>query len=149
MLYRSKIPLCIMHWKEELIVFVDVLIPAPECQNNDFECIRTCTHQSKQNNLSHTVYLDPLIIRASQEMTFLPIDSALYSLECSHMLRLVCKLKIKEKKDVGVSKNNGTPKSSILIGFSIIFTIHFGGKIPLFLVQHPCEFIKAGFNHRT
>ncbi len=27
----------------------------------------------------------------------------------------------------GVSKNNGTPKSSILIGFSIIFTIHFGG----------------------
>ncbi len=38
---------------------------------------------------------------------------------------------------VGVSKNKGTPKSSILIGFSIIFTIHFGGKIPLFLVQHP------------
>ena len=38
---------------------------------------------------------------------------------------------------MGVSKNNGTPKSSILIGFSIIFTIHFGGKIPLFLVQHP------------
>ena len=28
-----------------------------------------------------------------------------------------------------VSKNSGTPKSSILIGFSIIFTIHFG--IPL------------------
>ena len=28
-------------------------------------------------------------------------------------------------------------KSSIFIGFSIIFTIHFGGKIPLFLVQHP------------
>ena len=28
---------------------------------------------------------------------------------------------------------NGTPKSSILIGFSIIFTIHFGGKIPIFL----------------
>ena len=27
------------------------------------------------------------------------------------------------------------PKSSILIGFSIIFTIHFG--VPLFLVQHP------------
>ena len=27
---------------------------------------------------------------------------------------------------MGVSKNNGTPKSSILIGFSIIFTIHFG-----------------------
>ena len=31
-----------------------------------------------------------------------------------------------------VSKNRGTPKSSILIGFSIIFTIHFGGP-PLFL----------------
>ena len=31
----------------------------------------------------------------------------------------------------GVSKNNGIPKSSILIGFSIIFTIHFG--VPLFL----------------
>ena len=25
-----------------------------------------------------------------------------------------------------VSENSGTPKSSILIGFSIIFTIHFG-----------------------
>ena len=32
---------------------------------------------------------------------------------------------------MGVSKNNGTPKSSILIGFSTIFTIHFG--VPLFL----------------
>ena len=33
---------------------------------------------------------------------------------------------------LGVSKNNGkTPKSSILTGFSIIFTIHFG--VPLFL----------------
>jgi len=30
-----------------------------------------------------------------------------------------------------VSKNSGTPKSSILIWFSIIFTIHFG--VPLFL----------------
>ena len=28
---------------------------------------------------------------------------------------------------MGVSKNSGTPKSWILIGFSIIFTIHFGG----------------------
>ena len=33
---------------------------------------------------------------------------------------------------MGVSKNNGTPKSSILIGFSIIFTIHFGGFPPIF-----------------
>ena len=32
---------------------------------------------------------------------------------------------------MGVSKNNGTPQSSILIGFSIILTIHFG--VPLFL----------------
>ena len=39
--------------------------------------------------------------------------------------------------EMDVSKNRGTPKSSILIGFFIIFTIHFGGKIPLFLVQHP------------
>ena len=38
---------------------------------------------------------------------------------------------------MGVSKKRGTPKSSIFIGFFIIFTIHFGGKIPLFLVQHP------------
>ena len=37
----------------------------------------------------------------------------------------------KTKLDVDVSKNRGTPKSSILIGFSIIFTIHFA--IPLFL----------------
>ena len=33
--------------------------------------------------------------------------------------------------DLDVSENSGTPKSSILIGFSIIFTIHFG--VPLFL----------------
>ena len=32
---------------------------------------------------------------------------------------------------MGVSKNRGTPKSSILIGFSIFFSIHFG--VPLFL----------------
>ena len=34
-----------------------------------------------------------------------------------------------EPINMGVSKNRGTPKSSILIGFSIIFTIHFG--VPL------------------
>ena len=33
---------------------------------------------------------------------------------------------------MGVSKNNGTPKSSILIGFSIILSIHFGGFTPIF-----------------
>ena len=33
---------------------------------------------------------------------------------------------------MGVSKNRGTPKSSILIGFPIIFTIHFGGCSPYF-----------------
>ena len=33
--------------------------------------------------------------------------------------------------NMGVSKNRCTPKSSIFIGFSIIFTIHFG--VPLFL----------------
>ena len=33
--------------------------------------------------------------------------------------------------NLDVSENNGTPKSSILIGVSIIFTIHFG--VPLFL----------------
>ena len=36
-----------------------------------------------------------------------------------------------DKVSLGVSKNRSTPKSSILIGFSIIFTIHFG--VPLFL----------------
>ena len=37
-----------------------------------------------------------------------------------------------------VSENSGTPKSSILIGFSIIFTIHFG--VPLFLETGPIWF---------
>ena len=32
---------------------------------------------------------------------------------------------------MGVSKYRGTPKSSILVGFSIIFTIHLGGT-PIF-----------------
>ncbi len=35
--------------------------------------------------------------------------------------------KIPKCIQMDVSKNSGTPKSSILIGFSIIFTIHFGG----------------------
>ncbi len=33
---------------------------------------------------------------------------------------------------LGVSLNNGTPKSWIWIGFSIIFTIHFGDFPPIF-----------------
>ncbi len=37
---------------------------------------------------------------------------------------------------MGVSKNNGTPKSSILIGFSIIKFIHFGGFTPIFGNTH-------------
>ena len=43
---------------------------------------------------------------------------------------------------MGVSKNRGTPKSSILRGFSIIFTIHFGGSIHIDppLNIHPVEF---------
>ncbi len=45
--------------------------------------------------------------------------------------------------DMGVSKNRGTPKSSSLIGFSIIFTIHFGVFPPIFgltptYCDHPC-----------
>ncbi len=35
-------------------------------------------------------------------------------------------------------KNNGTPSSSVLIGFSIIFTIHFGSIFPLFR-KHPYQ----------
>ncbi len=41
--------------------------------------------------------------------------------------------------DLGVSKNNGTPKSSILIGFSIMFTIHLGGFHPS-TMKHPSMF---------
>ena len=37
---------------------------------------------------------------------------------------------------IGVSKNRATPKSSILIRFSIIFTIHFGGFPPIFGNTH-------------
>ena len=42
--------------------------------------------------------------------------------------------------ELGVSKNRGfyPPKSSVLIGFSIIFTIHFG--VPLFLETPNCFF---------
>ncbi len=37
-----------------------------------------------------------------------------------------CNHKYQHLHHMGVSKNDGTPKSVILIGFSIIFTIHFG-----------------------
>ena len=51
--------------------------------------------------------------------------------------------------DVDVSKNRGTPKSSILIGFFIIFTIHFGGP-PLFL-ETPMltSYFSIDFRHIT
>ena len=38
-------------------------------------------------------------------------------------------------------KNSGTPKSSILIRFSIIFTIHFG--VPLFLETPSWRFLRS------
>ena len=37
---------------------------------------------------------------------------------------------------MGVSKNRGTSKSSILISFPIVFTIHFGG-VPHIFCKHP------------
>ena len=40
--------------------------------------------------------------------------------------------------NMDVSENKGTPKSSTLIGFSIIFTIHFGGPTPIF-ATHPYQ----------
>ena len=50
-------------------------------------------------------------------------------------------------RNVGVSKNRGTPKSSILIGFSIIFTIHFG--VPLFLETPMYSSTATGFSVST
>ena len=47
-------------------------------------------------------------------------------------------------KHMGVSENRGTPKSSILIGFSIIFTIHFG--VPPFLETPTYLFKDLGSN---
>ena len=41
-----------------------------------------------------------------------------------------------------VSKNRGTPKSSNLIGFSLIFTIHFG--VPVFLETPISETVMLG-----
>ena len=41
--------------------------------------------------------------------------------------------------NLDVSENSGTPKSSILIGFSIIFIIHFGGT-PIFGNTHLMDF---------
>ena len=46
-----------------------------------------------------------------------------------------------------VSENSGTPKSSILIGFSIIFTIHFGGFPTYFwklFLETPICFLVSG-----
>ncbi len=40
---------------------------------------------------------------------------------------------------MGVSKNNGTPKSSILMGFSITNHPFLGTPVPLFLGWHPCN----------
>ena len=51
---------------------------------------------------------------------------------CELIFLLVCQVFMISKVHMGVSKNYGTPKSSMLIGFSIIKFIHFGGP-PLFL----------------
>ena len=48
---------------------------------------------------------------------------------------------VKWSEEMGVSKNNGTPKSSILIGFSIIFTIHFGAHP--YLWKHPDQNLRS------
>ncbi len=53
-----------------------------------------------------------------------------------------------EEQYMGVSKNRGTPKSFLLIGFSMR-NHPFWGTVPLFLVQHPYEpqeFHSAGQN---
>ena len=47
-----------------------------------------------------------------------------------------------------VSEKGGIPKSSILIGFSIIFTIHFGGFPPIF-ASTPIFFKISWFNPPT
>ena len=47
----------------------------------------------------------------------------------------------------GCFQNYGTPKSSILIGFPIIFTIHFGGP-PLFLEFHPFRILEVTSNRQ-
>ena len=47
-----------------------------------------------------------------------------------NLVRLVVEMGDCKINHMGVSKNRGTPKSFILIRFSIIFTIHFG--VPLF-----------------
>ena len=57
--------------------------------------------------------------------------------------RLVLKMFLRNIYDMDVSENSGTPKSSILIGFSIIFTIHFVGP-PLFL-ETPTSFFCQQF----
>ena len=56
-------------------------------------------------------------------------SSRMTRLDCCDLIRIIC-------SQMGVSKNRGTPKSSILIGFSII-NHPFWGENPLFLVQHP------------
>ena len=47
------------------------------------------------------------------------IEGSQDSLKKKHQLNVCCFSKLRVHK-IGVSKNNGTPESSILIGFSII-----------------------------
>ena len=64
---------------------------------------------------------------------FLHVIYWLYWLSVAWNFLLIWTLELVIKKySMGVSENGGTPKSSILIGISIIFTIHFGGNTPIF-----------------
>ena len=69
--------------------------------------------------------------------------ACLFQLDCClvpsfHRKGQLVKNFLRQAIEMGVSENNGIPKSSILIGFSLIFTIHFGG-FPLIFGSTPKE----------
>ena len=68
------------------------------------------------------------------------VSTRIYGANGSHLALFFSQRHLNQHLAMGVSKNMGTPKSSILIGFSIIFTIHFAvplifGNTPINIVQ--------------
>ena len=89
---------------------------------------------SEKTNLKLKVYFPLILAIQNYEMTSQISSQFWYVLRLWILNKFIIDAQNRHVWSyMGVSKNRGTPKSSILIGFSMIFTIHFGGKIPLFL----------------
>ena len=120
--------------------------PAPNQQLKEFLWVNDYTKQRRLWNIWGISYTDNLLVRSPfalrawhSVITLIARWVALVFFCSSMFLRSSRHVHGSSFKiyDLDVSENSGTPKSSIWIGFSIIFTILFG--VPLLLKTPICQ----------